>query len=118
MSKDIAYCRKTGEVGIHRLATKKEEEEFHVNYVVDILDPIYMTYTKRKVRAFGDSDHDWVKLPHTDTRYQFANLFYILEEGVADWCIDVNSGDGRFEIEGQEITNPHHVFKLIKGLFT
>lgn len=115
--KTIVYDRKTGKIGNYRLSNKKEEEQFHTNYVVDILDPIYMTYIET-VAGFGDGNYDWHSLDYKDTRYQFFNLFSILEDGDTDWEIDVNSGDCRHEIEGQEVNNRHDVFRWIKGLFT
>jgi hypothetical protein len=113
--KTVVYCRVTGEVGIQRISTSEENAEFHTNYAVDILDPVYLTKVKT-VPGFGESEHDWISLPHADTRVQFVNLFYILEEGVADWEISINS-ETPSEVMGQEIRNPHAVFKLIKGLF-
>jgi hypothetical protein len=105
----------TGEVGIQRISTPKENAEFHTNYAVDILDPVYLTKVKT-VPGFGQSEHDWVVLPHTDTRVQFINLFEILEEGIADWETEVNS-EHSYEVLGHEVLNPHVVFKQIKRLF-
>lgn len=123
--KDIVFDRKTGAVGVKRLSTKKEKEQFHTNYVVDILDPIYLTLLStpteraylRLIEGLAEPEHDWMGLPHTDARYQFYNLFDILEGGTADWEIEVNAGDHAYEINGQSVNNPHLVFKLIKGLF-
>ena len=113
--KTVVYCRVTGEVGIQRISTPKENAEFHTNYAVDILDPVYLTKVKT-VPGFGQSEHDWVVLPHTDTRVQFINLFEILEEGIADWEISTNAEEPP-EVTTHEVRNPHVVFRQIKRLF-
>ena len=110
MRKQVIFDRKTGVVGIKRLATKKEEKEFGGNYVVDILDPINF-HTTKTVQLVSP-DYDWLALPKEDPRVRFIKLFDAIYG--ADWYYGIPE---HCEVDEAYIENPHDVFEQIRKIF-
>jgi len=121
--KEVVFDRVTGEVGVKRLGKADEEKFFGCNYVIDLLDPIFLVPMKTisAGKEWGENSillRDWMPLAKTDDRYRFVNLFAVLEEGIADWEISyANIDTSNNDLDEHYINNPHEVFKLIKGLF-
>jgi hypothetical protein len=108
------FDRKRGQIGVRRLATKKEEEQVHCNYVVDILDSVTFGW-RETVAGVGREVYDWQQLPINDPRVQFVNLFDIIDS--AHWYYSIGGSDESASVNEAYIENPHDIFKWIRELF-
>ena len=108
----VVFDRKTGIIGRKRLATKKEEETFRCNYVVDILDGVTL---QRVTTVSTGSPYDWTNLPDSDERVQFIKLFDAIYD--ADWYHGVTSQDEKAYVEESYIEHQHQVFEQIRKIY-
>lgn len=109
----VVFDTKTGVIGKKRLATKKEEEQLHCNYVVKILDGI--TFETVATVAYISNEYKWRPLPDNDERVQFVRLFDILYG--AEWYFNIAGTDENAEVEEYYLEDEHKVFERIRKLF-